>query len=403
MSVTKRIILIIPHMIGGGAERVASLLMNEFHRSGYETSVVLTADTAEDVVRRDLDEGSELVLLKETMPPEPALRKLLYGVILRVFAQIACNLFELFGLPVPAVFAKASLLVQYRREISWLKNELAASPETAVIAFLQPAVPIALLAARGLTNKVIFSERGNPRRLMKKRYGRKFIEKYYPRADAAVFQTQDAKSVYPESVAKKGVVIPNPLKSGLPEPYDGERTKRIVSFCRISPEKNLAMLVRAFARLLEQRPGHTLAIYGDAANAEGERCKAELISLIDSLGISGSVSLLPSTPDVHSLIVRDAMYVNSSDSEGLSNAMLEAMAIGLPCICTDCPVGGARATVISGENGILIPTGDEDALFKAMLTLADDAGLCKKLSRRAAEIRKSLSLDAIAARWMELL
>ena len=186
MSVTKRIILIIPHMIGGGAERVASLLMNEFSRSGYETSVVLTADTAEDVVRRDLDEGSELVLLKEKMPPEPAAKKLLYGVILRVIAQIACNLFELFGLPVPAVFAKASLLVQYRREISWLRNELAASPETAVIAFLQPAVPIALLAARGLTNKVIFSERGNPRRLMKKRYGRKFIlrtrETYTPKA-----------------------------------------------------------------------------------------------------------------------------------------------------------------------------------------------------------------------------
>ena len=115
----------------------------------------------------------------------------------------------------------------------------------AVIAFLQPAIPIAMLAARGLENRVIFSERGNPHRLMAKRYGRKFIEKYYVRANAAVFQTGYAREVYPKAIAGKGVVIPNPLKPGLPAPFAGERRKRIVTFCRISREKNLPLLIRA--------------------------------------------------------------------------------------------------------------------------------------------------------------
>ena len=177
MSQTKKILLILPHMIGGGAERVAALLMNSFAANGYATEMVLTADRRDDVVRRELDDNTELTLLPETLEKDPLADKIKFDVLLKAYAQVACNLFELLRQPVPADCAKASLYVQYHREIAWLRNKLTQEPHTTVIAFLQPAIPIALLAARGLPNRVIFSERGDPHRLMKKRYGEKFIER----------------------------------------------------------------------------------------------------------------------------------------------------------------------------------------------------------------------------------
>ncbi len=402
MSETKKILLVMPHMIGGGAERVGSLLMNAFDKRGYSTEVLLTSDRQGDVVRCDLGDETALTLLPEELPAESAGDKIKYGVLLKLWAQVFCNLFELLRRPVPADLAKASLFVQYRREIAWLRAKLKKEPETAVIAFLQPAIPIALLAARGLPNRVIFSERGNPERLMKKRYGRKFIEKYYLRADAAVFQTGAARDVYPAAVAAKGAVIPNPLKPGLPEPYAGPREDRVVTFCRISADKNLPLLVEAFARFRETHPTYTLRIFGDAAGDDGKKTERELRDLIRARGLEHAAAMLPFRPDVHNEILRDAMYVNSSDTEGMSNAMLEAMAIGLPCVCTDCPVGGARAAIRDGENGLLTPVGDADAMVRAMTRIADDPELSGRLSAEAAKMSGRLSTDAVAEQWVKL-
>ena len=403
MSDVKKVLLVMPHMIGGGAERVGSLLMNEFAGKGYETEVVLTSDRREDVVRCDLKEDTDLTLLREVMPPETTRDKIKFDVMLKIYAQILCNLFELFHLPVPADLAKASIFVQYRREISWLREKLRKEPHAAVIAFLQPAIPIVMLAARGLPNRVIFSERGDPERLMKKRYGRKFIEKYYARADAAVFQTDAAKAVYPAWLAEKGVVIPNPLKPGLPFPHTGRRRKRVVAYCRISPEKNLPLLIRAFAAFHKNHPDYSLVIFGDAAdNDEGRKAACEAEALIRELGLENCAELKPFRPDVHSEIVGDAMYVNSSDREGLSNAMLEAMAIGLPCICTDCPVGGARATIRDGENGLLVPVGNVEKMSEAMARVADDESMRERFSLNGARLRETLSLRVVGDRWEKL-
>ena len=403
MSGPKKILLVMPHMIGGGAERVGAQLMNAFAEKGFATEVVLTADRPEDVIRCDLKDATPLTLLREQLPAVSARDRLKYGVLLKNIAQVFCNLFELFRRPVPADLAKASLYVQYHREIAWLREKLRREPDTAVIAFLQPVIPVVMLAARGLPNRVVFSERGNPQRLMQKRYGRKFVGKYYLRADAAVFQTEAARAVYPAAVAAKGVVIPNPLKAGLPAPCGGEREKRIVTFCRISPEKNLTLLVDAFARFRDSHPDFTLAIYGDAANAEGARTADALRAQIRERGLEDAASLQPFSPTVHTEILRCTAYVNSSDTEGLSNAMLEAMAIGLPCVCTDCPIGGARAAITDGENGLLVPVGDADALAGALRRIADEPALREKLAQNAAGVRERLALPAVADRWLALL
>ena len=83
--------------------------------------------------------------------------------------------------------------------------------------------------------------------------------------------------------------------------------------------------------------------------------------------------------------------------------MLEAMAIGLPTICTDCPAGGARAVIKDHENGILTPVGDVEALAYAMCEVADNPELAEKLSYNGTKIRQDLSTDNIIIEWMKLI
>ena len=386
--------MVMPVMKGGGAERVASLLMNEFHRCGYHVEFILTSSKLDEVVRADLNEEIPLILLPEQLHKE---RKLL-----RMVSSVLCKPFEKVGKDVPAYFAYLSFVSQYKGEIRWLREKMKEDPELTVISFLPPSIPMVVLAAKGLPNKILFSERGNPERLMKKRYGKKFIEKYYGKIAKAVFQTEDAKNMYPENVSGKGVIIPNPIKENLPKAYEGKRNNYITTFCRISLQKNLPVLVDAFAKLHEEFAEYVLKVIGDTFNEEGEMVKRHLEQKIQEYGIEENVVFLPFSTNVHEEIIADAMYVNSSDYEGMSNAMLEAMAIGMPVVCTDCPIGGAKEIIKNEVNGMLVKIGDDNDIYKAMRRIISSEKFANELSKEAIKIREELSLEHIAKRWMEL-
>ena len=97
------------------------------------------------------------------------------------------------------------------------------------------------------------------------------------------------------------------------------------------------------------------------------------------------------------------MYVNSSDHEGISNAMLESMAIGLPVVCTDCPCGGARMIIKNEQNGMLVPVNDKDALRKAMEKVISDNTLRKNISKEASKLKDELNQEKIVGKWKELI
>jgi glycosyltransferase involved in cell wall biosynthesis len=87
----------------------------------------------------------------------------------------------------------------------------------------------------------------------------------------------------------------------------------------------------------------------------------------------------------------------------MSNSMLEAMAIGLPCVCTDCPAGGAGAVIKDGENGLLTPVSDAHALYLAMKKVAENPELAKKLSANSVNIKENQSVEKIIKEWMDLI
>ncbi len=401
MKEQKKILTVISVLRGGGAERVSSMLTNEFKESGYETEYLLTSSDEDEIINRDLNQDIPVTVLRKLFEPENTLQQLFYK-LLRIISSVVCRLFEAVKKDVPVCFSYLSFISEYRREIKAMREKLKNEPDTTVVVFLQPCIPIVLLAARGLSNKIIISERGDPKRLIKSRYGYKFIEKYYPRADYAVFQTEDAKNTYPANISAKGKVIFNPINGSLPKAYSGERNKYITTFCRISKQKNLPMLINAFNIVHKRFPEYILRIIGQTSNKDDEEALVETKALIEKYALTDFVEFLPFSPSVHKEIITDALYVNSSDYEGMSNAMLEAMAIGMPVVCTDCPIGGAAAVIKHKENGMLTKVCDHEDFAKAVIEVLENPVLSQKLSANAAKIREELSLKNIAKQWMEL-
>ncbi len=394
MSNIYETVFLIKVMHGGGAERVISLLSRSAVENGHKVSLILTHQNKCDAVLRDIDKKINVI----SLPDEAT--KLKFPNFVPKIIMLWARLLGKLGLN-----HKSSVLKYYSRNLSsvlWLKSYFKKHKHTSAIAFLYDSIFLTLLA-KNKTTKVIISERGDPAQSSNSKTVKAFMDTVFPKADAVVFQSPDAQKWYEENTPVRGTVIFNPVKSDLPLAYFGERQKKIVNFCRISPEKNLPLLIDAFSFFHNTHPKYSLYIYGDPVG----NCTKEYINVIyqkiKSSRCESSIHLLPSRSDIHSVIRDYAMFVSSSDYEGMSNSMLEAMALGLPCICTDCPAGGARAVIENGKNGILTPVGDAQALCNAMKDVIENQELAKKLSQNSVKIRNEQSVDKITKKWMELI
>ena len=125
--------------------------------------------------------------------------------------------------------------------------------------------------------------------------------------------------------------------------------------------------------------------------------------LSQNLGIEDAVHFPGHSTKIHEIMADSAMFVLSSNYEGLSNSMLEALAVGIPTICTDCPPGGAREFITDGVNGMLIPVGDTEALTEKLCLLADHPELCAKISAEAIKVRDRLDPQRILSQWEDVL
>ena len=244
--------------------------------------------------------------------------------------------------------------------------------------------------------KFILSERNDPQ-FFYNWYEKIYVKYSYKKAYRVVFQTEDAKQYFGKNLEKKSKVIANPITSLIPNPYDGVREKRIVAVNRLSQQKNIFMLLRAMKRVLDVFPEYILEIYG-----KGEQ-QAELEKFSKELKISDNVKFMGQKANVQTYIVNASVFVSSSDFEGMSNSMLEAMAIGLPVVCTDCPIGGARMIIKNNINGIHTPVGDDKKFADEIIDLLSNPKKADKLGKNAGLLREKLSAEIIAKKWEKLL
>lgn len=213
-------------------------------------------------------------------------------------------------------------------------------------------------------------------------------------ADGIVLRGREAVTFFPKYIKKKTVVLPNPLHSRFLRPrYEGERQKEIVTVGRMDDNKNQALLIRAFAEIAEEFPDYRLVIHGDGS----ERPKLE--KLIETLELSDRVDMPGRTDAVEEKVYKSGLFVMTSNTEGMPNALIEAMALGLPSISTDCPCGGPRELIQHGINGFLFPVGDKDALCEQIRYCLTHVSEMEEIGRRAAEIQKELNPEKVYQDW----
>lgn len=392
------IVFVIKQMSGGGAERVISLLSNSFVERGYDTTLIITHQSLKDADLTNVQKNVHTISLEDEVTIESKKLKSFLMLKTRFVGKLDRTILRKSD----DEYLVTKYEVRNYDKVQWLKKYFANNASSTIIAFLNDSVFLSLLSA-SKSEKVIISERNDPRQSMSSKTNFAFFKTIYPKADEMVFQSPDAMQWYRENTSVKGRVIFNPIKPDLPERFIGERKKKIVNFCRISSQKNLHLLVNAFEMFTKEYPIYELYIYGDAV---GNGAKGYIDSVneeVDQLNYRESIHILPAQQNIHHLIRDYSMFVSSSDFEGMSNSMLEAMAIGLPTICTDCPAGGARAVIKDHENGILVPVNDVQAMANAMKEVAGDPELAEKLSVNGTKIRDELSVDKIVNQWMEII
>ncbi len=388
----KEVVFMILVMRGGGAERVISLLSNELLKRGYKVTLVITHQKKADAVLDFIDDSIEVISLEDEVTENRVVKKKIL-----LFKQLFIKkIKQLFGTYDHDEFlVKKYEILRYER-LKFLKDYYSKHPNSTVISFLYTAIFFSLLTVND-SNKLIISERGDPRQSLESKTDVAFFKSMFNKADTMVFQSPDAKEWFVENAGVNGKVIFNPIKSDLPERFTGVRQKTVVNFCRLTAQKNLPVLIEAFGKFSKDFPDYTLKIYGEGEDRD------MLLKMISSNGLEGKAFIENFSKDIHDKIKDAAMFVSSSDFEGMSNSMLEAMGMGIPSICTDCPAGGARAIIKDHENGILVPVRDPDSMYKAMKEVAENKELAEKLSINGTKLKDDLALDKIIEQWMEII
>ena len=346
-----KIVFVVPDMAGGGTERVISLLANQFAEWGISVSILSFA-------------GSQ-----QAYPLDPRVETVSAGGA-----------------------SGGSMAIRLKR-LANMRAYFKKNRGCHIFSFSTYGTGFVVLSTLFMKRDMIVSERIDPGSCDHKLY-RNF---FYLFAKRLVCQTQDCVECFPKALRKKAVVIGNPVSPDLPSRFEGERKKRVVTAGRLEPQKNHRLLLEAFAAFSKEHPAYLLDIYGKGYLEE------ELRKYAGQLEIAGKVIFHGFCKDMREEIRDSAMFVLSSDYEGLSNSLLEAMAMGLPVISTDCPIGGSRACIRNDRNGILVPMGDASALTDAMKKIAENFEYSENISINAEMIKNKYKISEIAKKYIELL
>lgn len=268
-----------------------------------------------------------------------------------------------------------------------------------VIAFAKKANYRALLASLGTRIPVIVSVRTNPYLHYTHLSDRILIPLLYPKAAGNVFQTIGAKEFFSPEIQKKSRIILNPIHPKyLNVPKPEVRKKEVVQSGRIVDFKNQYMLIEAFALVHEKHPDYILKIFGTDS---GDGTWELLEECIEKHHAQEYVFLMGGSNQLEKDLPDAAVFAFSSDWEGLPNALMEAMAMGLPIVATDCPCGGPATLITREENGLLVPIKDTQAMADGINRLLEDPVLAERLGDNARHITEIANTEEICRQWEE--
>lgn len=272
----------------------------------------------------------------------------------------------------------------------WIRKYFKENKPDVSVSFLVVPNIINILASRGLSNRIVISERNDPTSY--KRLYKILIRVFYKFADKIVFQTKRALSYYPKKMQKKGIIIRNPVtiscEANIPK-------KKIVTAGRLESQKNQRMLIEAFEMYNRKNNEFELYIYGDGS------LKEELKKIIIDKNLENKVYLKGNVTNIHECFSDAYVFVLPSNHEGLSNMLLESMMMGLPCISTLC--AGADEVIENNENGILVPINDTESLLQALERITSDENLRHKISQNAKRTAQIFNKDKILQEWVTII
>lgn len=345
----------------GGAERVVTNLANQFAANGYEV-IIATEWYGENEF--ETDERVRRVHVGLTEEDE-----------------------------------KKNRIVQFLLRVKYLRRLIIRERPDILVPFARRAIYRGLMAAFFVKVPVLISIRTDPVGHYEEWSDKIQIPILFPRVDGCVFQTKGARDFFAPRLQKNSQIILNPLNPkyiGVPVPE--KRNKTVVQSGRLVDFKNQPMLLRAFAKVHEKHPDYDLKIYG-GDSFDGTREILE--SLIAELHAHDYIHLMGASDSLEKDLADAALFAFTSDWEGLPNALMEAMALGLPIVATDCPCGGPRTIMTDGVDGLLIPIKDEQALVEGMNRLIEDPVLAGKLGMEARKIAERANAETIYEQWRD--
>ena len=279
----------------------------------------------------------------------------------------------------------------------WFRKHIKRSDYSLILSFLEPFNVLICLVLAGVRIPIIVADRNDPRWVWNGLIQRNLRLLAYRKAKQIVCQTENNRSYYKGSYLKKSTVIYNPIF--LPESYKGKALKipkerRFVSVARLDDQKNLKMMISAFARFHGYHTNYTLTIYGEGP------CRSELEELIKNRNLEDCVFLPGAKQNVWDLILNAECFILSSWYEGMPNALFEAMCLGLPCVSTR--VSGAKDLIENGKNGLLVDLNDIQSMTKSLNIIAEDKQTRTELGKNAVKVFDLLQLAVISNRWINL-